>query len=79
MALAWALEAAHTKSVGSARDSAGQMRSTALKTRFCTTCVFPEPPCPRRRRWLTFCCSGGLRHADSRPVSGSISHAVSRS
>ena len=42
--LACALDAAHTMRVGSARDVDGQMSSTALKTRFCTTCVFPEPP-----------------------------------
>ena len=42
--LAWALEAAHTMRVGSARDAGGQISSSAVKTMFCTTCVFPEPP-----------------------------------
>ena len=48
---ACALEDATTISVGSALDTGGQINSTAGKTSFCTTCVFPDPPWPSSRRW----------------------------
>jgi hypothetical protein len=31
----------------------GQMNCTIGKTKFCTMCVFPQPPCPSRRMWYT--------------------------
>ena len=48
MFLACAFEEATTNMEGDSAVSFGQMYSTALNTKFCTTWVLPVPPAPRR-------------------------------
>ena len=54
MFFACAFEKATTIMVALSGVDRGQMNSTAWKTTLWTTCVFPDPPWPSRRKWKTF-------------------------
>ena len=50
MFFACAFEEATTIKAGCSGLDGGHMKLTALETGFCTTWVFPEPPCPSKSK-----------------------------
>ena len=76
MFFACALEEATTINVGSAADAGGQMKPTATNTRRCTTCVFPDPPCPNKKMWWTFRSCGGFPSSTQASSQAFANHAM---
>ena len=65
MFFACAFEKATTIMDAWSGDAEGHTYSTTGKTTFCTTCVFPEPPWPRRSKCVTSRSLQGLLFTSS--------------